>query len=111
VSPYAIRDRVFFECHVCGNSGNLSYRHHKRLVDNHAPLICLPCRQQRTLTNKHDAWAAKRATEQRETLTVNGCTLVAHYRGRCRDYLTCSGYEKCLYEVSRRNWSGWRSLR
>jgi hypothetical protein len=105
------RERGHFVCDRCGGYGNLSIRQYKDNKKLSRPCLCKPCRDQRNRKTCSDsAHHGERATVNREAIRINGCTLFAHYRGRCRDYLTCPSYHECLTVVADRNWSGWTSI-
>jgi hypothetical protein len=99
---------------ACGNEFTMTFRHQRRLFLAGKPIRCPVCSGQRT-ANKCGTTGivtpGMKATEHRETLQVNGCTLQAHYRGRCQDYLVCSGYDECLAAVAGKNWSGFSATR
>lgn len=74
-------------------------------------LFCGPCRDQLARERATATAALRRDPQLIEPIRINGCTLRAAGRGRCRDYLTCGEYMTCLEAASDRGWLGWRSER
>ena len=46
---------------------------------------------------------------KKETVKVNGCTLIKKNDGRCVDYFNCPYQNKCIKLAAIKNWKGWEA--
>lgn len=106
--------RAIYKCDECGVPRELTVAHAERHLGLGKRILCKACltrlHQQSMATAAQFGASGQWAHTRKETISINGCTLVAARGGRCKQQGLCSGYSECLAAVVEKGWLGWKTV-